>query len=267
MAITGKWEIESAVVGEVNDSGRLTIDHHGERIVDVDPRTVAHDGPGLQPPLRAARVDGRPPGGHGAAACRCPVHGDALRLAFIELLASPQLSTRAWITSQYDRYVQGNTAMARPDAVGVVRVDEATGRGVAIATRSNDRYTKLDPYAGASQSLAAAYRAVAIAGATPLAVTDGLNFGSPEDPDSMWQFAEAIRGIADACQALGVPVTGGNVSLYNGTGEPGRIDSSINPTAIVGVLGVFDDVDRATPVGLARGGPVALPAGHHARRT
>jgi len=139
--------------------------------------------------------------------------------------------------------------MARPDAVGVIRVDEATGRGVAIATRSNDRYTKLDPYAGAIQSLAAAYRAVAIAGATPLAITDGLNFGSPEDPDAMWQFAEAIRGLADGCQVLGVPVTGGNVSLYNGTGQPGQIDSSINPTAIVGVLGVFDDVDRATPSG------------------
>jgi phosphoribosylformylglycinamidine synthase len=190
-----------------------------------------------------------------------PDTGDALRATTLALLGSPSLANRAWITSQYDRYVQGNTAQARPDEVGVVRVDEVTGRGVAIATRSNDRYTKLDPYTGAEQSVAAAYRAVAIAGAEPRAVTDGLNFGSPEDPDSMWQFAEAVRGIADACLALEVPVTGGNVSLYNGTGEPGRIDSSINPTAIVGILGVFDDVRRATPSGWREPGQVLYLVG------
>lgn len=189
-----------------------------------------------------------------AGSLELPASGDELRTAVVDLLGSVNMSSREWISGQYDRYVQGNTAMARPDAVGVIRVDEATGRGVAIATRSNDRYTKLDPYAGAQQSIAAAYRAVAIAGATPLAVTDGLNFGSPEDPDAMWQLVEAIRGLADACQTLGVPVTGGNVSLYNGTGEPGRIDSSINPTAIVGMLGVLDTVDRATASGWREGG-------------
>ncbi len=253
MAITGKWEIESSVVGEVNDSGRLTIDHHGECIVDVDPRTVAHEGPTYERPYaRPAWMDGLQ--ADDANSLQLPAGGEELRAKTAELLASPMLSSRTWVTDQYDRYVQGNTAMARPDAVGVVRVDEATGRGVAIATRSNDRYTKLDPYAGAGQAVVAAYRAVAIAGADPRAVTDGLNFGSPEDPDSMWQFAEAVRGIADACLELGVPVTGGNVSLYNGTGEPGRIDSSINPTAIVGILGVFDDVRRATPSGWREAG-------------
>jgi phosphoribosylformylglycinamidine synthase II len=260
LEITGKWDIESSVVGEVNDSGRLTIDHHGERIVDVDPRTVAHDGPVYERPFaRPAWMDALQ--ADRAKSLGLPVDGDDLRLAFLELMASPNLSSRAWITSQYDRYVQGNTAMARPDSVGVVRVDESTGRGVAIATRSNDRFTKLDPYNGAIQSLASAYRNVAIAGAVPLAVTDGLNFGSPEDPDAMWQFAEAIRGLADGCQELGVPVTGGNVSLYNGTGEPGRIDSSINPTAIVGVLGVFDDVTRATPSGWREDGQILYMLG------
>ena len=260
LEITGKWEVETAVVGEVNDSGRLTIDHHGERIVDVDPRTVAHDGPVYNRPFaRPSWMDALQ--ADTARSLPLPVHEDDLRLAFLELMASPNMSSRAWITSQYDRYVQGNTAMARPDAVGIIRVDETTGRGVAIATRSNDRFTKLDPYTGAIQSLAAAYREVAIAGATPLAITDGLNFGSPEDPDAMWQFAEAIRGLADGCQVLGVPVTGGNVSLYNGTGEPGRIDSSINPTAIVGVLGVFDDVARATPSGWREDGQLLFLLG------
>jgi phosphoribosylformylglycinamidine synthase len=251
MAITGKWEIESSVVGEVNDSGRLTIDHHGECIVDVDPRTVAHDGPVYERPYaRPAWMDEV----QKQVEYPLPADGDALSGITLDLLASPALANKSWVTDQYDRYVQGNTAQARPDTVGVVRVDEATGRGVAIATRSNHRYTKLDPYQGARQSVAAAYRAVAIAGAQPAAVTDGLNFGSPEDPDAMWQFAEAVRGVADACLELGVPVTGGNVSLYNGTGVPGQIDSSINPTAIIGMLGIFDDVRRATPSGWREAG-------------
>ncbi|MFO7243550.1 MAG: phosphoribosylformylglycinamidine synthase subunit PurL [Actinomycetes bacterium] len=260
LAITGKWEIESAVIGEVNDSGRLTIDHHGHRIVDVDPRTVAHDGPVYDRPYaRPAWMDRLQ--ADSASALPLPADGDALAATTRDLLASPALASREWVTRQYDRYVQGNTAMARPDAVGVVRVDPVSGRGVAIATRANDRYTKLDPYEGARQAVAAAYRAVAIAGAEPRAVTDGLNFGSPEDPDAMWQLVQAITGLADACQELGVPVTGGNVSLYNGTGEPGRIDSSINPTPIVGMLGVYDDVLRATPSGWRQGGQLLFLLG------
>ena len=145
--------------------------------------------------------------------------------------------------------MQGNTALAQPDDSGVIRVDETTGLGVALATDANGRYAKLDPYTGAQLALAEAYRNVATTGARPLAVTDCLNFGSPEHPDSMWQLVEAIRGLADACQVLEVPVTGGNVSLYNGTGEPGLIDSAIHPTPVVGVLGVLDDVADATSSG------------------
>lgn len=252
-AITDKWDVEIAVLGEVTDTGRLVIDYRGQTVVDVPPRTVAHDCPVYDRPFaRPAWMDRLQ--ADGAASLALPADGAALRATALALLASPNLASRDWITRQYDRYVQGNTAMARPDAVGVVRVDEATGRGVAVATRTNDRYAKLDPYEGARQAVAAAYRGVAIAGAEPLAVTDCLNCGSPEDPDSMWQFAEATRGIADACRDLGVPVTGGNVSLYNGTGEPGRIDSSINPTPVVGLLGVLDDVDRATPSGWREAG-------------
>src|SRR5690606_7582803 len=234
LEIAAKWDIESSVVGEVNDSGRLTIDHHGQRIVDVDPRTVAHDGPVYERPYaRPAWMDAL----QSPAEVALPGDGAALAEQTRRLMTWPAIASKAWVTDQYDRYVQGNTAMARPDAVGVVRVDEQSGRGVAISTRSNDRYTKLDPYEGARQSVAAAYRAAAVAGAEPRAVTAGLNFGSPEDPEGMWQLVEAGRGRADACQERGVPVTGGNVSLYSGTGEPGRIDSSITPTAIVGVLG------------------------------
>ena len=134
----------------------------------------------------------------------------------------------------------GNTVLAQPEDAGMVRVDEETGRGVALATDCNGRFAALDPYAGAQLALAEAYRNVAVTGAAPLAVTNCLNFGSPEDPEVMWQFAEAVRGLADGCLELGVPVTGGNVSFYNQTGT-----TAILPTPVVGVLGVIDDVSGA----------------------
>ena len=126
----------------------------------------------------------------------------------------------------------------------MIRVDEETGLGVALATDANGRYAYLDPYTGAQLALAEAYRNVATSGAVPMAVSDCLNFGSPEDPDVMWQLAEAIRGLSDACMELGVPVTGGNVSLYNQTGT-----TPIHPSPVVAVLGKFDDVARRTPSG------------------
>ena len=124
----------------------------------------------------------------------------------------------------------------------MLRVDESTGRGIALSTDASGRYTLLDPYAGAQLALAEAYRNVAVTGATPVAVTNCLNFGSPEDPGVMWQFAQAVRGLADGCAALGIPVTGGNVSFYNQTGS-----AAILPTPVVGVLGVIDDVAPAHP--------------------
>ncbi len=248
LAITTKWDVETAVIGEVTDTGRLVIDHHGHRIVDVDPRTVAHEGPVYDRPYaRPAWQDGL--NADDAEKLPRPASAEELREQVLTLIGSPNLASKSWVTDQYDRYVQGNTALAQPDDAGVIRVDEASGLGVAIATDANGRFTKLDPYTGAQQALAEAYRNVATVGARPLAVTDCLNFGSPEDPDSMWQLVQAITGLADACQTLGVPVTGGNVSLYNGTGTPGRIDSSIHPTPVVGVLGVLDDVARVTPSG------------------
>jgi len=160
------------------------------------------------------------------------------------MVASPNLCDKSWITDQYDRYVQGNTALAQPDDSGMVRVDPDSGLGVAVSTDCNGRFAMLDPYAGAQLALAESYRNVATTGARPLAVSDCLNFGSPEDPAVMWQFAEATRGLADGCRELGIPVTGGNVSLYNQTGE-----TAILPTPVVAVLGVIDDVARRTPSG------------------
>ncbi|MGQ0778863.1 MAG: AIR synthase related protein, partial [Pseudonocardiales bacterium] len=154
-----------------------------------------------------------------------------------------------WVTDQYDRYVRGATVLAQPSDAGLVRIDETTHRGVAVATDCNGRYCLLDPYAGAQLALAEAYRNVAVTGATPLAVTNCLNFGAPTDPGVMWQFEQAVRGLADGCVALGIPVTGGNVSFYNQTG-----DTAILPTPVVGVLGVIDDVRRRIPTGLGNPG-------------
>ncbi|RKW70016.1 phosphoribosylformylglycinamidine synthase subunit PurL [Galactobacter caseinivorans] len=246
-AVMAKWDVEYSWLGEVTDTGRLIITWDGETIVDVDPRTVAHDGPTYdRPQQRPARQDALQADTFrsSTAGASLPETGLELRAALLELMASPNLCDKSWITNQYDRYVGGNTALAMPDDAGVVRVDEATGMGVGLATDANGRYAYLDPYAGAQLALAESYRNVATTGAVPMAVTDCLNFGSPEDPEVMWQFVQAIDGLSDACLALQVPVTGGNVSLYNQTGT-----TAIHPTPVVGVLGRFDDVARRTPSG------------------
>ncbi|MEY4137613.1 MAG: hypothetical protein RL205_1741, partial [Actinomycetota bacterium] len=205
MALIKKWDVEAVVIGEVNSSGRLTVDWHGEQIVDVPPRSVAHDGPVYERPyhrpswqdsLQADTPDSLPR----------PTDGEQLRATLINLIGAPNLASKSWITDQYDRYVLGNTVLAQPEDAGMIRVDETTGRGVAISTDCNGRYAKLDPYNGAKLALAESYRNVSVAGAKPLAVTNCLNFGSPEDPEVMWQFSEACRGLADGCLELGVPV-------------------------------------------------------------
>ncbi|HEX6936470.1 MAG TPA: phosphoribosylformylglycinamidine synthase subunit PurL [Actinomycetes bacterium] len=255
LAICARWDVLASVIGEVDDSGRLTVEWHGETIVDVPPRTVAHEGPVYHRPYaRPAWQDELQASGPGSLPR--PATGDELRATLLDLVASPNLCAKGWVTDQYDRYVLGNTVLAQPEDAGMIRVDDETGLGVAVATDGNGRFAKLDPYAGAQLALSEAYRNVAVAGARPLAVTDCLNFGSPEDPDVMWQFAEATRGLADACLELGVPVTGGNVSFYNQTG-----DAAIHPTPVVGVLGVVDDVRRRVPMGFAADGEVVLLLG------
>ncbi|MDN6179255.1 MAG: AIR synthase-related protein, partial [Micrococcaceae bacterium] len=246
-AVMDKWAVEYSWLGEVTDTERLVITWDDEVIVDVDPRTVAHDGPVYDRPyarpdwqdaLQADTFRASPAG------LTLPSLGEELKDAVLELVASPNMCDKSWITNQFDRYVGGNTALASPDDAGVVRVDEETGMGVALATDANGRYAYLDPYHGSQLALAEAFRNVATTGAVPLAVSDCLNFGSPEDPDVMWQLAEAIRGLSDACMELGIPVTGGNVSLYNQTGT-----TPIHPSPVVAVLGRFDDVARRTPSG------------------
>ena len=244
MAVCRKWDVLATVIGEVTEGDRLTITWHGETVVDVPPRTVAHEGPVYQRPLARPDTQDALVADTSAHLPR-PSTGDELRATLLELLGSPHLCSRAFITEQYDRYVRGNTVLAEHADGGVLRIDEQTQRGIAVSTDASGRYTQLDPYTGAQLALAEAYRNVAVTGATPIAVTNCLNFGSPEDPGVMWQFAQAVRGLADGCATLGIPVTGGNVSFYNQTGA-----TPILPTPVVGVLGVIDDVRRRLPTGL-----------------
>ena len=181
MAVCRKWEVIATVIGEVTEGDRLQISWHGECVVDVPPRTVAHEGPVYQRPL--ARPDWQDAlNADTTAALPRPKTGEELRATVLALLGSPHLCSRAFITEQYDRYVRGNTVLAEHADGGVLRIDEATGRGIAVSTDASGRYTQLDPYAGAQLALAEAYRNVAVTGATPVAVTNCLNFGSPEDP-------------------------------------------------------------------------------------
>ncbi|MGO2110875.1 MAG: phosphoribosylformylglycinamidine synthase subunit PurL, partial [Pseudoclavibacter sp.] len=241
LAITGKWEVETSVLGEVTDTGRLVINWRGEEIVNVDPRTVAHDGPVYERPLaRPAWLDALQADTTGSLAR--PATGDERREQTIRMLGSANLADTEWVTNQYDRYVLGNTAFAYPEDAGMVRIDEESGLGFAISLDANGRYAQLDPATGAKLALAEAYRNVAATGARPVAVSDCLNFGSPENPEVMWQFKEAVTGLADACLELEIPVTGGNVSFYNQTG-----DVPIHPTPVVAVLGLIDDVAGRVP--------------------
>ncbi|SHE53855.1 phosphoribosylformylglycinamidine synthase subunit PurL [Streptoalloteichus hindustanus] len=243
LRVCAKWDVPATVIGEVTDTGRLEITWHGETVVDVPPRTVAHEGPVYERPVErpASQDDLVADGPERLARPGTPAE---LRETLLRMISSPNLCSRRWVTDQYDRYVRGNTVLAQPADSGMVRIDEETGRGVAVSTDCNGRYVRLDPYTGTQLALAEAYRNVAVTGATPLAVTNCLNFGSPEDPGVMWQFQQAVRGLADGCRELGIPVTGGNVSFYNQTG-----DTAILPTPVVGVLGVIDDVRRRIPTG------------------
>ena len=250
MTICGKWDVLATVIGEVTAGDRLVIDWHGR---DRCRRPAAYGGsrgPGVRAPVRSPDWQDQVQAS-GVDDLARPTTGEELADTLLRLVGSPNLCDKSWVTDQYDRYVRGNSVLAQPDDAGMLRIDEASGLGVALATDCNARFALLDPYQGAQLALAEAYRNVATTGAEPLAITDCLNLGSPEDPAIMWQFSEAVRGLADGCRELGTPVTGGNVSFYNQTGN-----TPILPTPVVGVLGVMDDVTRRTPGGFRSAGHV-----------
>jgi phosphoribosylformylglycinamidine synthase subunit PurL len=259
LTLCAKWGVIATVIGEVTDGDRLVVSWHDEVVVDVPPASLADDGPVYERPFaRPDEVEDALQADSAAELPR-PTDGDELRATLMRMVASPELCSRRWVTEQYDRYVLGGTVLAMPHDSGMVRLGDETPRGVALALDGNGRFARLDPHDGAQLALAEAYRNVACTGATPIAVTDCLNFGSPEDPAVMWQFAEATRGLAEACRELGTPVTGGNVSFYNQTGM-----TAINPTPVVGVLGLLADVSLRLPAGFDRPGRAVVLLGETA---
>lgn len=238
--ICAHWDVTCAVIGEVVEGENLRITHQGEVVFDAPANTIADDAPVYDRPW--ARPDWQDDVQKAGRAGGVPLPTDPAEIAaaITKLTASPALCSRAFITEQYDRYVRGNTVKAQNSDAGVLRIDEETGRGVAVSADASGRYTYLDPNMGARLALAEAYRNVVVSGGSPVAVTNCLNFGSPEDPDVMWQFREAVHGLADGSLELTIPVSGGNVSFYNQTGT-----QPILPTPVVGVLGVMENVAHA----------------------
>ena len=255
LAICEKWGVLATVVGEVDGTGHLTVTWHGDTVVSVPPGSLADDGPVYHRPM-SRPVELPALNADTASSLKRPASGEELRETLLTMVASPNLCSRRWVTEQYDRYVLGNTILAMPEDAGVVRLDDQGVTGVALSLDGNGRFARLDPSEGAKLALFEAARNVAAVGATPVAVSDCMNFGSPEDPEVMWQFAEAIRGLAQGCRDIGIPVTGGNVSFYNQTAA-----IPINPTPVVGVLGVIDDVNKRTSISFRESGALLFLVG------
>jgi phosphoribosylformylglycinamidine synthase len=239
MAIYDKWDLNAQHIGTVTDTGRVRALWHGEEVANMDPAHVAGDDVPVyeRDRERPAYLDDAhafDPDAEGMDDVTPETATDALT----ELLASPTIASKAWVFEQYDTMVRTNTVVGPgPSDAAVVRVKE-TGKGLAVKTDCNGRYVYLNPRRGAQIAVAEAARNVTCAGGEPVAITNCCNFGNPHNPEMYWQFAEAIGGMGDACRALGTPVTGGNVSLYNEHPE-----GAIFPTPTVGMLGVVDDLE------------------------
>ena len=232
LAVCAKWGLTGSPVATLRGPGEaLRVTAAGAVVADVPPAALADEGPTYDRPLARPswldEVRADDPARRGAPG--------SLEEAFLAVLGSPNVASKRWVAERYDQLVQGQTVVGPGGDAAVIRV-EGTLKAVVVSSDGNGRFGYLDPYLGGAHAVAEAARNVACAGAVPLAITNCLNFGNPERPEVMWQFAETIRGIADACRALGTPVTGGNVSFYNESGG-----SAIWPTPIVGMLGLLED--------------------------
>ncbi|HEX2405413.1 MAG TPA: phosphoribosylformylglycinamidine synthase subunit PurL, partial [Acidimicrobiia bacterium] len=242
LAIATRWEIDSAVVGTVRAGATLTVRHRGEIVAEVPAASLADDAPIYDRPMR------RPDWLDGLwAAPPRNLDGDPADV-LMTLLDDPALGSTAWVHEQYDHMLFLNTVVGPGSDGSLIRI-RGTEKGLAVSTDGNGRLCQLDPRGGSSRLVYEAALNVAVTGALPLAVVDNLNFGNPEKPEVMWQFKESVEGISAACEALGIPVVGGNVSFYN---ETDGID--IHPTPVVGLLGLADPIP-STPPRLSRAEP------------
>jgi phosphoribosylformylglycinamidine synthase len=232
--IFDKWDLHAVHIGEVTSDGRLRVRNHGKVVADIPNRALTDEAPIYRRPMAtpayieaARQLDltalGNPP---------------PPRDVFRRLLASPGIASKRWVYRQYDHMVRTNTLLLPGMGAAAVRVKE-THRALAMSVDCNGRFVYLDPYLGAQLAVAEASRNVACAGGLPIGATNCLNFGNPEKPEIMWQFARAVEGMGAACRALDIPITGGNVSLYNETDGRGVL-----PTPVIGVVGLIEDANR-----------------------
>ena len=249
-----KWDLHAVPIGEVTPDGMLRVKQHGVVVAEVPNLALTDEAPVYRRPVQA-------PGGRDelqtiprSALKSLPRPTDA----FLGLLAAPTIASKRWIYRQYDHMVRTNTIVLNGLGAGVVRV-KGTSRALAMSVDGNGRYGYLDPRQGARLAVAEAARNVACAGGLPIGGTNCLNFGNPERPEIMWQFAEAVAGLGEACRALDIPITGGNVSLYNET--DGR---AVLPTPVIGVVGLIDDAARVlTRVFRSAGRDIVLFGDNH----
>jgi phosphoribosylformylglycinamidine synthase subunit PurL len=264
LSVFDKWGLDASIVGTVIGEPRMRILHHGEVVADIPNQSLTDDAPLYHRPVGTwkAPVPLDPPAEVLEELKKPRDYTADLK----KLLASPNICSKRWVYEQYDTMVQTNTVQGPGGEAGVMRI-KGTGtpgheRGLAMALAGNSRWCYLDPKLGAMHAVAEAARKVACTGATPVAVTNCLNFGNPEKPEIMAQLSAAIDGIAEACTALGTPITGGNVSLYNETRGEG-----IYPTPVLGVVGLLDDVSKAVPADFQQAGDFVIVIGPNARRT
>ena len=236
-SIVAKWELNATPIGRVTDDGMYRCTWGDQVVVEIPGRQLVEDCPVYYPEAKEDPAIVRLRSEHPVPGTGYPVPGDAL----LKLLDHPSIASKRWVFEQYDSTVQASTVVAPGGDAGVFRVRH-TDFAIAVTTDCNSRYVALDPYEGGKAAVAEAARNIACTGARPLGITDCLNFGSPERPAVFHQFKEACRGIADACRALGTPVTGGNVSFYNES-PTGAVD----PTPVVGMVGLLARADRAVP--------------------
>jgi len=244
-----KWGLDAVVVGTVTDGGLLRVKDDGRVVAEIPAHPLAEEGPVYQrpikqPPLRKEKAEGW---------FTFAAEGTNLTENFAKLLASPAIASKRWITEQYDTMVRTNTLVLPGAGDAAVMRIKGTKRALALATDGNGRWCQLNPRLGAMHAVAEAARNVACSGARPIAATNCLNFGSPEKPEVMWQFSEVIDGLTVACNALGTPITGGNVSFYNET-----LGKSIYPTPVIGVLGVIEDASHVLKMAFREEGDVIV---------
>jgi len=242
-AVCERWGLQTAVIAELVEGDMVSVTHRGEVVAEVPATSLVDEAPVYDRP-RAAPAAVPDPVDDPAL---LPYEGDLLD-ALEAILAAPNVASKRWVWQQYDSVVQGQTVTGSGSDAAIVRVPGSM-KALALSTDGKGRFGALDPYLGAMHAVAEAARNVAVSGARPLAITNCLNFGNPERPLVMWQFAESIRGMRDACLALDTPVTGGNVSFYNESG-----DSAIWPTPVVGMLGLLDDHRLGVPSGFPEAG-------------